>query len=81
MSNVYIFPNLTTEMSGFLNCHSAFFLLIVEAGLIFTCKQAIWIFFAVYPRSVPTFAHFSNRLQVFFLLISRRSFAYGEVSP
>lgn len=67
MSNAYFFPNLTSEMSGFFNCHLAFFLLIVEVGHIFTCRQAIWIFLAIPPLLGLAFAHFSLRLQVFFL--------------
>lgn len=67
MSNAYFFPNLTSEMSGFLNCHLAFFLFIVEVGHIFTCRQAIWIFLAISPVLVSAFAHFSLRLQVYFL--------------
>lgn len=62
MSNAYFFPDLTSEMSGFPDCHLALFLLIVEVGHIFTCRQAIWIFLAISPLLVPAFAHFSLRL-------------------
>lgn len=67
MSHADFFPDLTSEVSGFPNYHMAFFLLVVEVGHIFTCRQAIWIFLAIPPLLVPAFAHFSLRLQVFFL--------------